>query len=146
MAVGLSVDVRMLSSRDSCSRLSTPTRAQNLAPLVDSEYRFDRCTLVCHLERPPPRRSLDALHRQPNRLSNRGVEVGDADRAVLDLSTPPVCLPIHLPTLDPRPRQQARERLVVVVAAVSVVDPRRAAELGAQDHQRLVQQRLGLPP
>ncbi len=71
--------------------------------------------LVCHLKRPPPRRVLDALHRQPNRLRDRGVEVGDADRAVLDLSTPSVRLPIRLPAPDPRPSQQARERLVVVV-------------------------------
>ena len=45
---------------------------------------------------------------------------------------------------DPSPAQQARKRSVVVVTVVAVIDVRCEAELDAPDHQRLVQQPLGL--
>ena len=48
------------------------------------------------------------------------------------------------PPLDPSLGQQARDQFVVVILPVAVVDPRRAAKLGAQHHQRLIQQPLGL--
>ncbi len=82
---------------------------------VFSGNSFNHLTLVRHLKRPPSRRMLNPLHRQPNRLSNRGVEVRDAHRVVLNVSAPPVRLPVRLPTLDPSLGQQARECAVVVV-------------------------------
>ncbi len=44
---------------------------------------------------------------------------------------------------DPSPGQQALEGYVVVVLPVVVVGIGRAAKLGAQDHERLVQRPLG---
>ena len=61
-----------------------------------------------------------------------------------DLDLPHVRLPIRQLTIDPNPSQQARNRFVVMVPPVVVVDLRRAAEVSVQDHQRRVQQPLGL--
>ncbi len=50
----------------------------------------------------------------------------------------------RLPTLDPSSGQQGRERPILLVPPVVAVDPGCAAELGAREHQRLVQLNLGL--
>ena len=81
-----------------------------------------------------------ALVVEPEQVEDRGVQIMHVHRVLDGLVAELVGPAIG----DPRPGapsgQPEGESLVVVVAAVGVLAVRRAAELPAPDHQRLVQQ------
>ncbi len=81
-----------------------------------------------------------ALVIEPEQVEDRGVQVVDVHRVLDGLVAELVGLAVGDPGLHAAAGHPEGESLVVVVAAVGVLPVRRAAELAAPDHQRVVEQ------
>ena len=81
-----------------------------------------------------------ALVVEPEQVEDRRVQIVHVHRVLDGLVAELVGLAVGDPWLDAPAGQPEGEPLVVVVAAVGVLAVRRAAELAAPDHQRLVEQ------
>ena len=86
---------------------------------------------------------------EAEQVQDRGVQVVDVDRVLDGLEAELVGRAVDVAALDAAAGQPHREAVVVVVAAVDLagvgarvrqLDRRRAAELAAPDHQRVVEQ------
>src|SRR5204863_4975592 len=89
----------------------------------------DRLALVGDLERPAAGRGDHGVERQPQRASDRRVEVLDCDRILGHLAALGVRAAVAAAAADAAAREQAAEGLRIVVAALVLVDVGRAAEL-----------------
>ena len=122
-------------------RLDFAVCAYSLAVYPNSFLTTSPCTSVSRKSR-PWKRYVSFVWSKPKQVQDRRVQVVDVDAVFDGVEAELVGFAERDARFDAAAGQPHRERVGVMVAAVvaAALDHRRAAELAAPDHQRVVQQ------
>src|SRR5690606_8816008 len=111
-------------------------------PAESTEQRQNWLPVVSHLEGAAGLREELLRERQPEGVGHGGVEVRHGHRILLGAEAVRVGSAVIAASLDAATGEQSAEDTRVMVAAGVLVDLRRAAELGRDDHHRFLQESL----